>query len=46
MRVLWLTLLVAAASAFEVGKEYVYKYKGTLLEELQFIQQKGTLIVQ
>nr|ABK40086.2 heme lipoprotein precursor [Amblyomma americanum] len=30
MRVLWLTLLVAAASAFEVGKEYVYKYKGTL----------------
>ncbi|KAH7971477.1 hypothetical protein HPB49_024500 [Dermacentor silvarum] len=30
MRVLWLSLLVAAASGFDVGKEYVYKYKGTL----------------
>ncbi|XP_037527417.1 vitellogenin-6 [Rhipicephalus sanguineus] len=30
MRVLWLSLLVVAASGFEVGKEYVYKYKGTL----------------
>ncbi|XP_065290062.1 vitellogenin-6-like [Dermacentor albipictus] len=30
MRVLWLFLLAAAASAFEVGKEYVYEYKGTM----------------
>lgn len=30
MRVLWLLLLAAAASAFEVGKEYVYEYKGTM----------------
>ncbi|KAL3194887.1 hypothetical protein MRX96_045799 [Rhipicephalus microplus] len=33
MRVLWLSLLVVAASGFEVGKEYVYKYKGTLRVE-------------
>ncbi|KAH7971478.1 hypothetical protein HPB49_024501 [Dermacentor silvarum] len=30
MRVLWLLLLAAAASGFEVGKEYVYEYKGTM----------------
>ncbi|XP_077499484.1 vitellogenin-6-like isoform X1 [Amblyomma americanum] len=30
MRVLGLLLLAAAASGFEVGKEYVYKYKGTM----------------
>ncbi|KAH7935304.1 hypothetical protein HPB52_005729 [Rhipicephalus sanguineus] len=30
MRVLWLLLLAAVASAFEVGKEYVYEYKGTM----------------
>ncbi|KAH7935306.1 hypothetical protein HPB52_005731 [Rhipicephalus sanguineus] len=30
MRVLWLLLLAAVTSAFEVGKEYVYEYKGTM----------------
>uniref|UniRef100_A0A023FYX2 Putative vitellogenin-2 n=1 Tax=Amblyomma parvum TaxID=251391 RepID=A0A023FYX2_AMBPA len=30
MRVLGLLLLAAAASGYEVGKEYVYKYKGTM----------------
>ncbi|KAK8760323.1 hypothetical protein V5799_028410 [Amblyomma americanum] len=30
MEVLWLTLLAVAVSGFEVGKEYVYRQKGTL----------------